>query len=66
MRADDEIVVDEPPLETLEAEAEDIPLSVLYEDEDLLVIDKPTNLVIHPAAGNPDGNPGQRAPPPLR
>lgn len=34
---------------------EDIPLSVLYEDEDLVVIDKPAGLVVHPAAGNPDG-----------
>lgn len=55
VRAGDEIQVDEPPIETLDTEAEDIPLSVLYEDEDLLVVDKPTNLVIHPAAGNPTG-----------
>ncbi len=34
---------------------EDIPLSILYEDEDLVVVDKPAGLVVHPAAGNPDG-----------
>jgi len=34
---------------------QDLPLNVLYRDEDLLVIDKPAGLVVHPAAGNPDG-----------
>lgn len=37
------------------AEPEDIPLSILYEDEHLLVVDKRAGLVIHPAAGNPAG-----------
>jgi 23S rRNA-/tRNA-specific pseudouridylate synthase len=35
--------------------AQDIPLAVVYEDADLIVIDKPAGLVVHPAAGNPDG-----------
>lgn len=34
---------------------QDIPLSIIHEDEDLLVIDKPAGMVVHPAAGNPDG-----------
>ena len=34
---------------------QDIPLNVVYEDKDLIVIDKPAGLVVHPAAGNPDG-----------
>jgi 23S rRNA pseudouridine1911/1915/1917 synthase len=34
---------------------QDIPLNLLYADDDLLVIDKPAGLVVHPAAGNPDG-----------
>lgn len=55
VRGGNKVVVDEPPIESLDTEAEDIPLSILYEDEDLLVINKPTNLVIHPAAGNPTG-----------
>jgi len=38
-----------------EPAAQDIPLSVVYEDADLIVIDKPAGLVVHPAAGNPDG-----------
>ena len=36
-------------------EAQDIPLSVVFEDEHLLVVDKPAGLVVHPAAGNFDG-----------
>lgn len=36
-------------------EPEDIPLEVVYEDDQVLVIDKPPGLVVHPAAGNPDG-----------
>lgn len=36
-------------------EAQDIPLDILYEDADLLVLNKPAGLVVHPAAGNPDG-----------
>jgi 23S rRNA pseudouridine1911/1915/1917 synthase len=38
-----------------EAQAEDIPLNVVFEDEHLIVIDKPAGLVVHPAAGNYDG-----------
>ncbi|MGH8029248.1 MAG: 23S rRNA pseudouridine(1911/1915/1917) synthase RluD [Arenimonas sp.] len=38
-----------------QAEAEAIPLTVAYEDEDVLVIDKPAGLVVHPGAGNPRG-----------
>ncbi len=37
------------------AEAQDIPLEIVFEDEHLLVIDKPAGLVVHPAAGNLDG-----------
>ena len=51
----DRIVVDEPPAEPLDVEAEDIPLEIIFEDDELLVIDKPTGLVIHPAVGNPSG-----------
>jgi 23S rRNA pseudouridine1911/1915/1917 synthase len=37
------------------AEAQDIPLVIVYEDEELIVVDKPAGLVVHPAAGNLDG-----------
>ncbi len=36
-------------------EAQDIPLAIAYEDEHLIVVDKPAGLVVHPAAGNADG-----------
>ena len=44
-----------PAPQTLTAQAQDIPLSIVYEDEDLLVVDKPKGMVVHPAPGNPDG-----------
>jgi 23S rRNA pseudouridine1911/1915/1917 synthase len=44
-----------PPPEPLELVAEEIPLSILFEDEHMLVIDKPAGLVVHPAAGHPRG-----------
>lgn len=51
----DVLEVDVPEPVAARAEPEDIPLDVLWEDDDLLVLNKPANLVIHPAAGNPDG-----------
>jgi len=44
-----------PPPVPAEAEAQDIPLNIVFEDEHLLVVDKPAGLVVHPAAGNLDG-----------
>ncbi len=44
-----------PPLLPAVPQGQDIPLKVVYEDADLIVIDKPAGLVVHPAAGNPDG-----------
>ncbi|MBS0276469.1 MAG: RluA family pseudouridine synthase [Proteobacteria bacterium] len=44
-----------PDAEPAEPQGQDIPLAVVYEDKDLIVIDKPAGLVVHPAAGNPDG-----------
>ncbi len=38
-----------------EVQAQDIPLDIQYEDEHVLVLNKPAGLVVHPAAGNPDG-----------
>ena len=55
VRCGDRIVVDEPPARSLDAEAEDIPLDIVFEDDDVLVVNKPAGLVIHPAAGNPSG-----------
>jgi 23S rRNA pseudouridine1911/1915/1917 synthase len=39
----------------IEAIPEDIPLDIVYEDEDVLVVNKPQGIVVHPAAGHPDG-----------
>ena len=46
------IVLDLPPPESVAIGPEDIPLKVVYEDDELIVIDKPAGLVVHPAAGN--------------
>jgi 23S rRNA pseudouridine1911/1915/1917 synthase len=51
----EKILVHEPVALPAEPAPEDIPLSVLFEDEHLLVINKPAGLVVHPAAGNPSG-----------
>jgi len=47
-------VVDIPAPEPAEPEPQAIDLDILYEDDDLLVLDKPAGLVVHPAPGNPD------------
>jgi len=44
-----------PELEPLSLEAEPLPLSILYEDPSIIVIDKPPGMVVHPAYGNPSG-----------
>lgn len=48
------ITVDFPPPQAVDVESQDLPLSILYEDADLVVIDKPAGLVVHPAAGHAD------------
>lgn len=55
VRAGDTVSYDPPPLKEAEALPENIPLSIVYEDADILVIDKPKGMVVHPAAGNPAG-----------
>ena len=47
-----EVTVVVPPVEDYAVEPEAIPLEIVYEDADLLVIDKPAGMVVHPAAGN--------------
>lgn len=51
----DEIECDVPEDESMKIEAEDIPLDILYEDEDIIVINKPKGMVVHPAPGNYSG-----------
>src|SRR5881409_4023485 len=52
LRTGDKIEVTEPPPEKIETQPEPIPLDVLFEDNDLIVIDKPAGLVVHPGAGH--------------
>ncbi len=54
-RAGDEILVQIPPAQPLEAVPQNIPLDIYYEDPHLLVVYKPKGMVVHPAPGNPDG-----------
>ncbi|HWY39993.1 MAG TPA: RluA family pseudouridine synthase [Chthoniobacterales bacterium] len=51
VRAGDRIEVNEPPPEKIDIRPEAIPLDVLYEDDELIVINKPAGLVVHPGAG---------------
>lgn len=51
----DVIRVNIPEPEELEIVPQDIPLDIVYEDADLLVVNKPKGMVVHPAPGNPDG-----------
>ncbi|MCX7886222.1 MAG: RluA family pseudouridine synthase [Verrucomicrobiae bacterium] len=50
--AGDRVAVSIPPARPLEVAAEPIPLDVLYEDDDLIVVNKPAGMVVHPAAGS--------------
>jgi 23S rRNA pseudouridine1911/1915/1917 synthase len=55
VRAGESVTVEVPEPRATELIAEDIPLSILYEDDQLLAIDKPAGLVVHPAPGHPSG-----------
>jgi 23S rRNA pseudouridine1911/1915/1917 synthase len=55
LRAGDEIRVEAQPRPPMAAEAEAIPLDVLYEDPDVLVVNKPAGMTVHAGAGNPRG-----------
>ncbi len=52
LKIDDEILFQIPEAVEPSIEAQDIPLSILYEDDDVLVVDKPKNMVVHPAPGH--------------
>lgn len=55
VRAGEEFTVTIPPAVAAEPVAQDIALDIVYEDDDLIVINKAADMVVHPAAGNPDG-----------
>ncbi len=55
IRAGEVYGIEIPPVVSTELVAQDIPLEILYEDEAVIVINKPSSLVVHPAVGHPDG-----------
>ena len=55
LRGDETVAVVRPEAEETAVTAQDIPLDVVYEDADVIVVNKPAGLVVHPAPGHPDG-----------
>ncbi|PWJ12667.1 RluA family pseudouridine synthase [Ruminococcus flavefaciens] len=55
LRGGEEVIVTIPEPEPMDAVPEDIPLDIVYEDDDLLVVNKPKGMVVHPAHGNYTG-----------
>ena len=55
VKAGETITLIAPPPEDAEPQGQDIPLDILYEDDQLIVINKPVGMVVHPAPGSPDG-----------
>lgn len=55
LRGGETLSINIPAPESCEALAENIPLDVVYEDEDIIVVNKPVGMVVHPAAGNTSG-----------
>ncbi|MGM0897608.1 MAG: RluA family pseudouridine synthase [Bacillota bacterium] len=55
VRLEDEIIITPPLLEELDAEPENLDLDIVYEDEDVLVVNKPKGMVVHPAPGHASG-----------
>lgn len=51
----DKIQIEIEPPKEVKLEAQNIPIDIIYEDEDIIVVNKPKGLVVHPANGNPDG-----------
>ena len=52
---EDEISIESEEPKEIELKSQDIPIEVLYEDKDIIVVNKPKGMVVHPANGNPDG-----------
>lgn len=51
----DEIDLFIPEVKEINLKAQDIPVEIIYEDADIIVVNKPKGMVVHPAIGNPDG-----------
>lgn len=55
LEAGDKVEVFVPEPEAVDVEAEDIPLDIIYEDKDIVLVNKAQGMVVHPGAGNPNG-----------
>ena len=55
IQENDEITVEKEKPKEIELIAQDIPVEIIYEDNDIVVVNKPKGMVVHPANGNPDG-----------
>ena len=55
VKEDDEIKIEIPAPKLLEVVPQDIPIDIVYEDEDVLIVNKPQDMVVHPAPGNYEG-----------
>lgn len=51
----DSVIIEIPDPIDLKVEAQYIPIEIVYEDDDVVIVNKPQGMVVHPAAGNPDG-----------
>ncbi len=51
----DRVVIEIPDPVDLKIEPQDIPIEIVYEDDDVIIVNKPQGMVVHPAPGNPDG-----------
>lgn len=55
VQAGDRITIQIPEVKTTDLKAQEIPLDIIYEDDDIIVVNKAKGMVVHPAVGNPDG-----------
>lgn len=55
VQINDEIKVEEEQVKEIDIKPQDIPVEIIYEDTDIIVVNKPKGMVVHPANGNPDG-----------
>lgn len=55
LQEQDQITIEIPEVKEVGIEAQDLPIEIIYEDQDILLVNKPKGMVVHPANGNPDG-----------
>jgi len=55
VQENDQVTLEEEKPKEIELKAQNIPIEIIYEDKDIIVVNKPKGLVVHPANGNPDG-----------